>query len=331
MRTTSRFLGAALAAALLAACSGGSSIPVASGGSGTSGSSNVRFPIVSPFALRDDAGRVVNERTHVFPTREAAAGFAPMRGRHGSNLNYYGGPVQTTPHIAVVYWGFGTYGDPNGVQSDESNFLNNVEACCTYNKWINIVTQYTQSGGAHITDNTGGISCSWNDNTNAVPSQPTDAQIQAEAQNLAAHCGSHDQNTSFVVSTPHGHNTSGFATQWCAYHGYTSGYSTNISYTDMPYMPDGGASCGANFINSGSGGTDDGVSVVGGHELAETQTDPQAGNGWLDSSGNEIGDKCAWSSASKDLSFGGSTLGTNYFPVQPLWDNAITGCATSGP
>ena len=115
---------------------------------------------------------------------------------------------------------------------------------------------------------------------------------------------------SYVVATPHGRSTSGFGTQWCAYHGYTSGYGTNIPYTDMPYIPDAGGSCGSNFINAGSGGTDDGVSIVGGHELAETQTDPGAGNGWLDSSGSEIGDKCAWSSASKDLSFGGTTLGT---------------------
>ena len=331
MRKFLSFASAAVAVALLAACSGtNSSVPaVNSGGSQTA--PQVRFPVVSPFALRDAGGRVINARAHVFPTIEKTRGFAPDRIRRTSNLNYYGGPVQTTPHIAVVFWGYGTYGDPNGVQTYMSNFLNNVEACCTYNKWINIDTQYTQSGGAHITDNTGAISCSWNDNTNPVPASPTDAQVQAEAQNLAAHCGSHDQSTSFVVATPHGRSTSGFATQWCAYHGYTSGYATNIAYTDMPYIPDAGTSCGSNFINAGSGGTDDGVSIVGGHELAETQTDPQAGNGWLDSRGSEIGDKCAWSSSSRDLSFGGSSLGTNYFPVQPLWDNAVSGCAISGP
>lgn len=328
MRIRPRSFVTVLAAAMLAACSSGGSSLTPQESAGTS--PMVRFPVVSPFVLRDERGRVVNERTHVFPTRETFGSFV-RPARRGSNLNYYGGPVQTVPKIAVVFWGYGTYGDPNGVQTYMSNFLNNVEACCTYNKWINIVTQYYQSGPSYITDNTGPISCSWNDNTNSVPSHPTDSQIQAEAQRLASHCSTYNQNMSYVVSTPHGRNTSGFGTQWCAYHGYTSGYSTNIPYTDMPYIPDAGASCGANFINPGSGGTDDGVSIVGGHELAETQTDPQAGNGWLDSSGNEIGDKCAWSASSKDLSFGGSTLGTNYFPVQPLWDNHITGCATSGP
>jgi hypothetical protein len=322
---------AAVAVAALAACSSGAQNTIPAGapsaGGATGQSPMVRVPVVSPYVLRDAQGRVVNARTHIFPTRQTIQHFL----RRTSNLKYYGGPVQTTPKIAVVFWGYGTYGDPNGVQTYMSNFLNNVEACCTYNKWINIDTQYYQTGPSYITDNTGPISCSWNDNTNAVPGSPTDSQVQAEAQRLAAHCASYNQNMSYVVATPHGRNTSGFGTQWCAYHGYTSGYSTNIPYTDMPYIPDAGGSCGANFINSGSGGTDDGVSIVGGHELAETQTDPQAGNGWLDASGSEIGDKCAWSSSSKDLSFGGSTLGTNYFPVQPLWDNHLSGCATSGP
>jgi len=93
----------------------------------------------------------------------------------------------------------------------------------------------------------------------------------------------------------------------------------------MPYMPEAPSSCGANYVNPGAKGLLDGVTIVGGHELAETQTDPKPDSGW-DGSGGEIGDLCAW----KDLSnehFGNNTT----FPVQPLWSDVAGACSLTGP
>ena len=50
-------------------------------------------------------------------------------------------------------------------------------------------------------------------------------------------------------------------------------------------------------------------------------TDPQPSTGWTDSSGSEIGDKCAW------VSLQNTSFSTGTFPTQPLWSNAISGCA----
>ena len=44
---------------------------------------------------------------------------------------------------------------------------------------------------------------------------------------------------------------------------------------------DAGASCGANFVNAGSGGALDGVTIVEGHEYAETLSDQNPGGGWI--------------------------------------------------
>ena len=79
-----------------------------------------------------------------------------------------------------------------------------------------------------------------------------------------------------------------------------------------------GASCGANF--NGLGNTA-GVTIVAGHEMAETITDQFPNGGWLDRNGEENGDKCAWSSATAK-----EPMGTGSFPVQPLWSNASSGC-----
>ena len=227
-----------------------------------------------------------------------AVGKAPAA---GSNLINHGGPVQTAPKVYVVYWGWTS--DPSGEQAYLNNFLSSVGGT----QWLSTVKQY--GSGSNST-----LSGTWSDSA-SVPSHPTDAQIQAEAAKAAGHFGAGTSvNVQIVVATPTGHSTSGFGTQWCAYHGAVSS-DRNVTYTDLPYMTDAGSSCGANSVRSRL----DGVSIVEGHELAETITDPLL-NAWYDSSGSEIGDKCAW----VNLSTITTSKGT--FAVQPLWSNSANGC-----
>jgi serine protease len=93
-----------------------------------------------------------------------------------------------------------------------------------------------------------------------------------------------------------------------------------LSYTDFPYIPDAGGSCGQNFVNSGSAGTLDGVSIVGGHEFAESETDPNPPTGWTDTIGAEDGDKCAWIQVGPGA-IANITISTGKFAVQSLWSN----------
>ena len=221
------------------------------------------------------------------------------------NLIDNSGPVEDTPRVYVVYWGWGS--DPSGEQSYLNNFLSSVGGT----SWLATVHQY--GGGWQ----SGLLSGTWSDSA-SVPSSPSDAQIQSEAVRAANHFGTgKSYNVEIVVATPTGHSTPGFGTQWCAYHG-TLGSLANVTYTDLPYITDAGASCGANTVS----GNLDGVSIVEGHELAESITDPLL-NAWIDSSGAEIGDKCAWQNLSLLQTSNGS------YAVQPLWSNAIGGCALS--
>src|SRR5439155_1642326 len=73
--------------------------------------------------------------------------------------------------------------------------------------------------------------------------------------------------------------------------------TVNIAYTNMPYVPDVGARCGANFVNAGPEGALDGISIVNGHEYSETITDRFPASGWIDGFGAENADKCAWISS----------------------------------
>src|SRR5207248_7370929 len=106
----------------------------------------------------------------------------------------------------------------------------------------------------------------------------------------------------------------------------TSSSYGNIAYTNMPYITDAGASCGANFVNSGTAGRTDGITIVGGHEFAETETDIYPSTGWLDKNGSENGDKCAWISSGQGAA-ADITPKTGTFAVQYPRGNA----SNSGP
>lgn len=235
-------------------------------------------------------------------------------------LNWGGGAVQHSPEIYVVFWGFkGKAADPDGVEKLDKAFLKAVGGT----PWLSTVTQYYDNNG-DINNPKGQYKGFLVDKSSPVGS-PTDQQIQAEAAKLVAKFGA-NANASYVVQTPYGHNTSGFGTQWCAYHGaFTSG-GTIIPYTNLPYIPEAGQSCGANFVNQGTKGTNDGVTIVEGHELAETQTDPGADySGWGGQDG-EIGDICAWDSTTSNQPFGKTT-----YPVQPLYSDVSSSCTLTGP
>ncbi len=265
----------------------------------------------------------------------------------GTNLVYQGGAVETTPLVYISWWGsqwntgFSTGGySSSQAQTYITGFFSNVGG----SSWDNINTQYCEgvaigttqcgSSGTHITNPTGQLAGTWVDTT-SVPTRPTQSQIQSAATRLMNHFGGYNANATYFVFTPHGHSMSGFGTSWCAWHDEpTSG--TNMAYAYIPYMPDAGTSCGRNFVNGSNNsygnGYFDGFSIVAGHEYAEAMTDPHPERtstnfGWITStgsSGEEIGDLCAWASNSTDI-----TLGSHYYAVQPLWSNASSSCVTS--
>src|SRR5207302_3602144 len=107
----------------------------------------------------------------------------------------------------------------------------------------------------------------------------------------------------------------------------------DIAFTNLPYVPDAGRSCGVNFVNAGPAGALDGVTIVEGHEYAETITDQNPAGGWTDVSGAENGDKCAWQSTGRGASVDVPFV-TGSFAMQSTWSNDIGttgGCESSHP
>lgn len=310
-----RILALSATAAFLSACSAPATQSLAPAPPSPALRDSGELTTLSAFTARNN---VTGETVRIFPTRETLNFYAASRtiGKQStSNLLYHGGPVQTAPKLYLVLWGNWTSLDPNGVKARLQSFFGVIGG----SKWLNSVSQYTQSDGAHV-GNSGNIFARTIADTSTPPRRPTQSQLAAEAAKAASQTGDHTANASYVIALPHGVHPSGFGSQYCAWHSSTNTSGGRIAYTNLPYMPDAGASCGANSVNAN--GTLDGVTIVSGHEQGETETDPQPNSGWLDSSGAENGDKCAWIDLIDNPNAGG-------YPTQPLWSNANNGCVQS--
>jgi hypothetical protein len=246
-----------------------------------------------------------------------------------NDLTYHGGVggigVETAPKVFLVLWGSQwNNGDPSG----EASILQNFYSGAGGSSWLNSVTQYCQgvatgtvfcNGSGQAAGNQSGILGGvWFDNASAAPSKPRQSQFAAEAVRAAQHffntTASSNASVQYVIATATGNNSSGFGRQFCAYHSSTSSSVGNVAYTNLPYITDAGASCGANFNGLGA---DAGITIVAGHEMGETITDQFPSGGWLDSSGAENGDKCAWISSGQGAA-ADVTLSTGTFAVQSL-------------
>ena len=280
-------------------------------------------------------GTEVLHGAHIMGVRGATAKPASTAGQ----LYYHGGVggygVETGgDKVYLIWWGSQWSSDPSGEASLQTSFFNHVGG----STWNGSVTQYCQGvasgtyfcngAGQAATNPTGVLAGTWKD-TSSLPKRITQSAIANEAAKAAAHFGnttaSSNTTVQYVVATPHGHSMSGFGTQWCAWHSSNSSSYGNLAYTYMPYITDAGSSCGANFNGLGANA---GITIVGGHEFAETETDIFPNGGWLDSSGAENGDKCAWNSATSNQNLNGVS-----YPVQPLWSNIANnsngGCSMS--
>ena len=333
-RNTSRVGAAVVTLVVAAACSDVSRTPT----------QPAMSPIAeSPSFSRNPDGMEVLHAAHIHSTVEGAQRARPGRPHRTNDLYYHGGVggigVETAPKVYVVFWGSQWSNDPSGEAAIVQNFLNGVGG----SSWLNSVTQYCQavSSGTIYCNGAGTAAGNgsrilvgvWFDNGAAAPAHPSQSQLGAEAVNAAGHFGnttaSSNASAQYVIATAHGNNASGFGTQYCAYHSSASSSYGNVAYTNLPYITDAGASCGANFNGLGPNA---GITIVEGHELAETITDQFPNGGWLDGGGAENGDKCAWISSGQGAS-ANTTLSTGTFPVQSLWSNAFNngsgGCVLS--
>ena len=270
------------------------------------------------------------------------------------NMAYFGGNIQTTPKIYLVYWGWGTSGafdhsgkvanDPDGVGALMKRFV----AAIGGTSWANIVTQYYQYNSNGSYSNVGNpknqLLGVWHDDTAPIHDNLSPLDLAREADRAAQHFHVTDlADSQIVVATPQKFNEAGFnQSQYCAWHDFTTpisypGVTPGIAFVNMPYVLNAAGSCGKDFVNPTPSGDVDGVTIVVGHEIAETVTDPGAESragqvqygAWFDYQSWEIGDKCAWVGDGLQVPGAAFNMVGNdggAYPVQTLWsDKSLNG------
>lgn len=252
-------------------------------------------------------------------------GASQLAAASGNNLNYGGGPVMGgTTNVYAIFW------EPTGSVSANYNslilrYFGDVGGSGLYNN----NTQYTDSSG-NVPSNTV-LAGSWVDNS-AYPESPLlDSDIQNEVSNAQNANGWNSSiDNIFFVFTEQNQDlcfdsslSQCASNAFCAYHNF---FGSNTIYAAMPYA----ASFSCNPGSSPNGDDADQTINVSSHEQMEAATDPLL-NAWTDSSGQEIGDKCAWQFGPLDGLGGDVNFNGNDYILQEEWDNNIGGCTLSGP
>ena len=276
-----------------------------------------------------------------------------------NNLNYYGGPVMHSDTNYTIYWEPRGYSTTANYKNVIDTYFSNVAGAdnATTNDY-SVTTQYYDSGG-NIAYNTS-FGKRFVDTTDAYPTSGcvslsgspclTDAQLQQEVQTVIRNNKGLPTGlgTEYFIITPPGVATcfdstsrdcssGGLHFDYCAYHSSYGTGSGTVLYAVMPYANVSGCNSG----ESPNGDPADSTVNVTSHENIETITDP-LGNAWFDSSGEEIGDKCAWTfganlGGSSGAEYNEQISSGNYW-MQQEWSNASSGCvqrmssgATGGP
>ena len=234
--------------------------------------------------------------------------------------------------------------------------------------WSGTVTQYCDgvavgatscgSAGQAVPYPTGDVLAGlWYDNSAIGTAQATAGatghQLALEAEAAATHFGNTSQaanrDVQYVIASPTGSNADGWndpQTGYCAYHDDTHDPTIDgggpvagpiVAFTNLPYVPDAGGSCGAGSVNHP--GLLDGATEAASHEYAETVTDQfpeaQPPGGWADTGGSEIADLCAYIAPPAAGAAYNLTLATGTVAVQGLWSNLANGgsggCVQSSP
>ena len=266
------------------------------------------------------------------PNNAAAAHITKIRGAAvvpytQANMTYHGGPVMAgTTKAYAIFW------EPTGSSVSATynslilRYFGDIGGSGLYHN----NTQYKASNGTFASGAV--LGGSWVD-TGAYPSSTiSDAQVRQEVSHAMQVKGWTASATHlFFVFTAKGENICYNSSQcsfttFCAYHSY---FNSNTMYAAMPYTGTNLSACGVSKSPNGDINADSTINVAS-HEQNEAATDPHL-NAWYDASGNEIGDKCAWTFGT--IAANGSNVTWNGHPyiVQRDWDNLKHACVKSGP
>jgi hypothetical protein len=319
----------------------------------------------APFRLNLDVTSHRGTHAHLMPTYRAFK-HAVRDGTFDSTspLQQGSGPIMHEPTNYLIFWqpsGSNTV-FPAGYEAAIQQFFQDVSGT----PFLQIETQYCDTGG-NCPDGISHYGGTWID-TNAYPGSDdgtstnplSDGDMQQAVQdaiNANPSWNPPGTNTMYFVFTGFfdgtnepihscdgsdcfaGLDTNPNGSAYCAYHSHFTYNGNDVIYASQP--EDALGSCYPGSYNggpypNGAGNVDITLSAVS-HEMFEANTDPDLSN-WRDSTGDEIGDKCAYHYPWGDPNAGpvepdGTNIVLNGDPylLQTEWSNGAVVWNTTQP
>lgn len=229
-----------------------------------------------------------------------------------TNLVDHGGPVLAASKTYAIWWG-----DQRAFPNDATTGIDDLLGGLGRSNYLDVAGQYMR--GSRLSTN---FVTNWTD-TSAPPdrSPSVSAVVSEVSQAIAANGATPDPSATYFVYTS---NFPRGAVKFCGWHAFGTAGGVQVQVAYLPNIT-GIAGCdpGNTFDQTGFSQGTRALANVTAHEFMESITDPDL-SAWYDSSGQEIGDKCAWQFAST-VDVGG--LG---WQLQEEWSNAASGCVQGG-
>jgi hypothetical protein len=216
----------------------------------------------------------------------------------------HGGEILPSSHVYVIWWGPSSAWAAD-VQSGMGTFFGGLGG----SHYTNTAVQYMRGRTNSIAAAVSGTAT----DSSTPPSNASPSQLAAEASKEFPAADPLGVYFVFTSNFPSGGN-------FCAWHSYGSvdGVTDGVAY--MPNTTNvTGCDPGNAYGLTGSEGLRSLANVTA-HEFMESITDTVL-SAWYDSSGSEIGDKCAWQFKSAVTLSNGSK-----WQLQEEWSNAASGC-----
>jgi hypothetical protein len=233
--------------------------------------------------------------------------------RRSPNMTYHGGKIMPNADTTAIFWGPG-WNNPGdkitGLDSwytgfNNSNYAKTSDEYTGTNGTVGPGTTY----GGHIIDT-----------TTASGGGSTSAILAEVCKVVASPDPSGNGYYAVYVDLPRGN------AGYCAYHsaGTCNGHLVQFAFF---WKLDGDPGCDPQDTTTGHSQGLAALANVSGHELSEARTDPANPGAWYDSSGQENGDKCAWTFNVPSVSFPNGTS----WKIQGEWSNNAFNTGTGYP
>ena len=229
-------------------------------------------------------------------------------------MTYHGGKILPEVFTESIFWGTGW----QSYDGDKITGMDTWYQSFGNSDYAKTSDEYTGSNGqvGPIVTHLGHVI----DNTPSRGGSRTSVILAAVCRNVPNPDSSGNGYYAVYTDTPRGHAT------YCAWHSYGNCGGTPVQFAFF-FDLDGDAGCDPQDTSGLHSQGLAAIANVSGHELSEARTDPASPGAWYDASGEENGDKCAWTFNVPLVTFSEGSQ----WKIQGEWSNAAYNAGTGYP